>query len=237
MVYVLALRMIFFDDPWHRLWNDVLGAAKDTGFYATILITCVACNLSWGPWQGERWHIELAEGAKDWLRYGDAVLFILEKFLPRWLRDKGQSGSAELAKQNLSQMQDDVKTADYLTKKGVKVAIARWFSWMAAMAWWSQQWTCRLVIMVHLGIKLGFITEKNRQCILAGVTLKGPVQPASGDCSSCQDTMAQSKKEIDKLRDKCVNSLHVATMIHADETHPYREDVVVCDGTIARLVF
>ena len=31
--------------------------------------------------------------------------------------------------------------------------------------------------------------------------------------------MAHSKKELDKLRDRCVNSLHVATMIHADETH------------------
>ena len=158
LVYMLALRMVFFDDPWHRLWNDVLAAAKETGFYSTILITSIACNLSWGPWQGERWHIELAEGAKDWLRYGDTVLDILEKFMPRWLRDKGQSVTTESWKQTLQQMLDDIRTAEYLSKKGIKVAIARWFSWMEAMAWWTTQWTARLVIMVHLGMKLGFIT-------------------------------------------------------------------------------
>ena len=218
-LYVLQSREFPIDDIFHRLWNDLLASIKDAMLYSIILVTTMAMNLAWGPWQGEKWHVELIEGATRFFKAAKtgSTDWLLEKFLPKVLADLGLPLTDQARGEALDDLLKWLEKSGFLQKKGNKVAMARWFSWFKSMEWWSPQWNCRLIILVYLGVRLGFITEKNRECIVANLKSTG-VQSTSGDGVE-KETMHASKSQAAQLRDQCVNALHVTMLIHAKERY------------------
>ena len=65
--YKVRLRMIFIRDVFHREWNDVSLAVKHTGLWWVVLLSSLAFNLPFGPWDGSGWWEQLKEGARDLL--------------------------------------------------------------------------------------------------------------------------------------------------------------------------
>ena len=65
--YKVRLRMIFIRDVFHREWNDVSLAVKHTGLWWVVLLSSLAFNLPFGPWDGSGWWEQRKEGARDLL--------------------------------------------------------------------------------------------------------------------------------------------------------------------------
>ena len=47
------MREVSYPDLLHNLWNDTMAGIKSAGEYKIVLLTTVAANLPWGPFQGE----------------------------------------------------------------------------------------------------------------------------------------------------------------------------------------
>ena len=52
MLYHSNLRVIRIRDIFHREWNDVQLALKQAGLWWVVVLTSVAFNFVYGPWQG-----------------------------------------------------------------------------------------------------------------------------------------------------------------------------------------
>ncbi len=224
-LYFLKLRQISIPDPFHRLWNDTLSAARKAGFMGAILLTSITHNLAYGPWQNQKWFNELKESAQDYFQTAQHpeqdTLF--QSLLPHILRDRGvldpsdERGSPEAAWELL-------RTADFLFTKGPKTATSRWFSWMEAMSYWSVHWHSRLLFLLYLGVQLGYIDNQYIQQKLVALS---PAVAAAASTASSKDigegeSTAQSKSDLARLRDGCKNSLHLAALIHGNTTHLFR---------------
>eukprot|EP00969_Alexandrium_andersonii_P064766 2852551-Alexandrium_andersonii.AAC.1 len=88
------------------------------------------------------------------------------------------------------------------------------------MEWWAPQWNRRLMILVYLGLSLGFVSDGNRELILKGIghDCSASVQNLNSE-GTVKEPMQKSAADVAKLRDRCVNALHVAMLVHTEERY------------------
>ncbi len=232
----LNLRMMCVEDPWHRVWNDVLRAAKKAGYYGTILLTGICHNLSYGPWNGTKWFHEIYEASLDLSRLGLDGDPVIEKFCQRILKDEGKPGCLAYAPGGMEAVRQSILDATFLRVKGPRTATSRWFSWMDAMEWWSPQWSKRLVILLYIGLQMGYVTQDDTNLVVQALTSGGSAPSGQDKATTCGDhkeaaqaggsapstdaaPMRKNKADMQQLRDRCKKSLHVALMIHANDKH------------------
>ena len=65
LAYHVKLRILPVMDIFHREWNDVSLAAQRAGCWSAVLLSSLAMNVPFGPWDGCGWWEKLKEGACD----------------------------------------------------------------------------------------------------------------------------------------------------------------------------
>eukprot|EP00974_Lingulodinium_polyedra_P091879 8905535-Lingulodinium_polyedra.AAC.1 len=67
-------------DFYHREWNDVLGAVQQAWLRWVVLVSSVAFNLLYGPWEGSTWFQHKQEVVADLLAHTPASEPLSEAF-------------------------------------------------------------------------------------------------------------------------------------------------------------
>ena len=61
LIYGAGLRMWFFNDPFHRIWNDIKLALQEAGLWADVYERLHCENLPCGPFKSASWWREMQE--------------------------------------------------------------------------------------------------------------------------------------------------------------------------------
>ena len=151
LAYHKKLRVVGIRDIFHRQWNDVMNAIKAAGLWWAVLLTSVAFNLPYGPWQGSAWFGKLQEGAAHLLEHSPSGSKLTDALYAAMCNDRGEepTGAAAHRKQVL---RDNLRGKAF-ERKGPRVALKRWFSWLQAAAWHDECWHSRLLVILFLGMK------------------------------------------------------------------------------------
>ena len=219
------MRMFPLFDLCHRCHNDALNAVKEAGMHTSLLLTIIIFNLSYGPFKGQSFWEQQCDGAKELVGRCSQDDPLVLHYLPFILQEKGLVDDGSYTVESIK---EDLATATWLSVKGPRVAMSRWFTWRKAMRFWSAEWHLRLLLLTFFGLVDGWMnTAKSMAGMVA--SLKAP-QPRSS-FSSAKETTKESKAHADRLRDRCKNSMHLTAVVMSDERvlHDTRM-ILACTG-------
>jgi hypothetical protein len=210
LLYVKRLRMATWPDPWHRLWNDCMEGVKAAGFNLIIQLTTLCMNLPYGPWEGQKFFHEVAEAGADLLQLVDAEDPLLLDLAPQIAAELKASG--DFGDGQKEWMVQQLRDASFLNKKGAHISPTRWFDWNSHFATWAEEWSLRYMCLVFLGLQVGYLQRQSaKACILA---LRRRLHKGSGGSKSTK----QGQTEVQQVRDRCANGLHISCIIHGDKS-------------------
>ena len=152
LLYHMGLRVMAVRDVFHREWNDVQLAVKATGLWHVVLLSSLAFNLPYGPWDGSKWSHLMLEAARDLCAHEDVAGPLFSAFYELICQDRGETPSTLAHKQQALRELSDHRA---FLAKGPRTALRRWFSWMQSASWHDGCWHARLLACVYLGIRTG----------------------------------------------------------------------------------
>ena len=217
----LNISMVHFSDPYHRLWNDVKQAVKKSGLWLTVTMTTIAHNCAFGPWDNSKWWHAVKEAAADYFDLADASDPVFRAVLPRIFVDLGIVDCLE-QDTAMPEVWERIKASSFLRVHGSRTATCRWFNWNESQEWWDEQWHSRLLLLLHLGIEDGFLN--NQSLIDSAGNDEVEVRRHTGDDG---DGVAADKLTLAQMRDRCKNTVHLATKIHCHDTYITRARMIV----------
>ena len=241
MYYHLRLRVIGMRDIFHREGNDVLLALKSSGLWYVILITTVVFNLPCGPWDGAGWWHKLIESARDFVELCPDGSRLFDELYAGLCKDEGSTpygGTADRL-ERLRHLGDNVG----FQKKGPRVALRRWFSWIQSVLFHDAVWHSRAIAILSMGIASGVykaawdsplwsdgVVDRARPATGDGPQddeeeqkeeAKGAVEEAKkvaskdppADTEPADGQVKHSGHDVAGLRRKCRNTLYVAAVV------------------------
>lgn len=197
-------------DGLHRVHNDIYLGISASGNKPVVLLCTILFNLSWGPWASCSWFEQLKEEASAYWSTASSSDPIFQHLRERIRRHSGDCSEA-------ADFQTDEETfsalceSSFLLRKGSKVLLSRWGSWLKCMRSWAPQWHKRLLLLWVYGITHGFCKKG-----AAAVSLNGALRAVKD--SGRDTTMKAQKNEIRALRDKCANTMELALHLHNEES-------------------
>ena len=90
---------------------------------------------------------------------------------------------------------------------------------MCSMEFWSKNWHSRLLVLLYLGLRLGFLSKTK---LGEKLEVLAPAMSGASSQTAQEETTQKSKGDLQRLRDGCKNSLHLAAVVHASEVHLHR---------------
>eukprot|EP00974_Lingulodinium_polyedra_P062025 5987892-Lingulodinium_polyedra.AAC.1 len=128
-------------------------ALKATDQWWVVLLTSIAFNLPYGPWEGSAWYNRMREAAADLVAKTPSSDFLFSALYGPMCRDAGGEPSQDPAAK-LLKLQELCQSEGFL-KKGPRTALRRWFSWLQSATWHQQVWHSRLLTLIYAGVACG----------------------------------------------------------------------------------
>jgi hypothetical protein len=104
-------------------------------------------------------------------------------------------------------------------RKGPRVRLCIWSSWLEVAQDWDRLWHSRALIMIFVGIKVGYLQRGDA----ARLRVSRPKVSAK---DADEGSAAHSNKQVNALRSKAHNQLHAATLVMLDSRERRRARVI-----------
>jgi len=198
-------------DEMHRVHNDIYLGVSLAGLKSTVILCTILFNLSWGPWTNCSWFEQLRDEAATYFKIASPSDPIFQSMLASMQADSDSGSLAACGPDAAELTCDGLCEVSFLRKKGSRVLLSRWASWLKCMREWTPMWHSRSLLLLVYGITHGFA-----QKVASGFSLKAAL---SGSKAPGKDTqMKDQKEEVRKLRDKCSNTMELALHLHCEKT-------------------
>ena len=223
-IYHLKLRELPHRDPFHALWRVFINGVAEAGLRGVMLVTGLEANLSRGPWRGGGWAQNLKERAKDYFSMAGRQDPLFQSLVRRICMDIGDV-DAEIYPDVVDSIFDGLQHSEFLMCQGPAVQHSRWMSWQTAMDWLLPQRTKRLVILLFAGLQEGYLLKAAARLELKSLTSGGGLWKAAEGCTGATSSsaekapMAVERDKLDAIRDRCTNTMHVCTLIAANQRY------------------
>ena len=208
------LRCSVFWDPLHKIWRAIWMGVRRAGLYSAVLVGGIIANLERGPWSGEANYEVEKQAAMDLSRNDMKNDTLVWELLPRILRDRGEDPSSA-SSARAQEVVESLATAPWLQKKPIRVATTRWGSWHDAieqnlLPYFHE----KLLVLLAVGLLQGWLlTDRNKAQLLKSLVGKDVEAAASSSTGPMEkETVKQGAEQLQALRDRCKNSLHVSVM-------------------------
>ena len=213
LVNECKLRMMPFWDPFHGPWNDVNTAMDECGLKSSMLLSTIAHNLEYGPFDGQAFHrkmCETAEELKSLMNVNDPLLQYL------WPKICAEMGYEESQFEDKLQFLENLPTHEFLRVKGPRVCSSRWGTWCEADSFRAPYHHARLLVLLGMGLLEGWIKKDGYgQAVLEQMHEKAAAAATASSKDGRQST-SQARKDVSKIRDRCHNSCHVSAVVLMD---------------------
>ncbi len=128
------------------------------GVWDAVLNSPVLLNLPFGPWGGGAWFRKLAEGAVDFVQVADEGDPVLLLAWQRFARDAILDPNSE---SDFKEFVQGFHQRDIFRRRGTRVVLSRWFSWVRAAAEALPQRHELFAVLLYLGIRLGYVSDRS----------------------------------------------------------------------------
>ena len=217
----MKLRATPFFDPFHDPWRQLDISMAECGLKTSMILSSIGHNLDFGPWDGQAFWQQEKDTAAEVVALMGPDDPLLDFFWPRICWDLGLDPEADDAKEKYIK---ELKSFSWLKKKGPRVCMTRWGTWAEAHEFRAPYHHSRLLLLVALGLRAGWLTGRKPTDIamLQKLTAKAARTevPQAGSGSSTDPlpkaTTKQGRSEATKLREKCHNSCHVVAHVLSD---------------------
>lgn len=220
---VAGARVLRVLDPCHRHSNNVADAAIAAGLQVFRKEALALCNTNGGPWgeaaNYQRW-------VESTLEYLDSTDSSDELFMAMYAWMSRDMHKGILPSEFGSQHHKDFVRAEIrrtvLRGKGVMVRMNRWFAlWQqvrGVFGVWSIHLFCNVIMCIQRGI-IKHIDELSAFGAHAGgagsVSLSAGAFAQSSSAGQCRRQVKNGANDLDALRGKCANGMHLCTEILA----------------------
>lgn len=205
-------RLLPLRDDAHRLHNDCASAVRRAGYGVLIKCCELVCNLQYGPWGTMRFGEEVRSGKASFLDVLDDDDPLLASQRAHLEHDLGLEDAGAGFTEMLRAALED---ADFGHRKGPHLSTCRWLDYHRGARWLCPQWSLLHSVLAFIGLEAGWLRRgEDRPAVLE------PLRPRGGAAASSSaprpETTKAAKAELDTMRDRCKNSLHVACAILSD---------------------
>lgn len=208
-LYKLKLAAVSLGDVSHRIWNDTKLALGSVGLLPVVHLMKTIYNMSYGPWNQQKWHIECAEAAEEYAATVEhsSGCPLFEQLWPLICRDRGECDKICDAAHREAVFQE-ISQGSPWRLKGRKVSLTRWFAWIDAASGYDGNWHSKLLHIVYVGMKTGVLKDKVDCSFIVEKmkTYKKGREPEKG-------SVASGATEISSFRDASRNTLHMAALV------------------------
>ena len=239
MMYSQGLRLIGIRDIYHREWNDTQLALKASGLWSLVLLTTVAFNFVYGPWNGSKFFSELQEACQDFAKRTNCSSPLFEVLYSEIAAEQGLRATGSLAQKQ--KVLTALPKSRGLRTRGPRVAMRRWFSWIEAATWHSECWWSRVLILAYAGVRSGLFHSLDDCPLLqdgqvptsappdasdeakavasaahtvASASASSAAAPPEATAATSDERLVKGKtKEEQELRRECKNTMYVALAI------------------------
>eukprot|EP00971_Amphidinium_carterae_P253115 5025348-Amphidinium_carterae.3 len=225
------LNVMLQRDEYHRYHNDFHNALQSSQLYSRYVESLAFLNINYGPWSSAVFFNEVlgaCECASSCLDPQDSLLLLM---WPRILEDGASldgAGGIEGFEDSESGRKEwllSLPSRASIRRKGMKTSTSRWFSWTGAFNDMDREYHSKLFGLAVVGLTKGWLKSKEDLFKPASREQRGQKRKAEEDelggsasaaTSSKSNSWAEARKELQDMRQRCHNSLHLACQLMAD---------------------
>ena len=237
MNYLCHFRKLFtlhVKDPGHRNWNDVWAALGDAQLSKTAMLMLNLYNSKWGPWNRSGWFAKLQEAAKTLSENLGPNDPLLQVFMPGILADARRHESENTEQERAAFLKS---LPELVSSKGPKASESRFFSIVHAHQHLDGMWSAQSFLYCACCLLQGWASHADDLWSPTGcaqdLAVQKKVQAESSEGHMSKKTAKSlAKDEMDELRKKSKNSLHMLTkmMVDPDMKSVARIIAYVCEA-------
>lgn len=208
LTYSLRLNMFTHFDTSHRLWNDCKDALAENGHWHFVVLSIIAMNLDYGPWDGSEFFGRASMTLKHFVANAGPDHPLFQAFAADIAKDSGADMSGDAA--SLAALFKTLDGHPAFSKKNPRVALSRWFGWFDSACELLKHFSTRHMVYIWLCVTHGYGRMSEHGWLLCDDpgNNKAKVGPAEASDST---PMVRSNESVDTMRSRCRNTLHLVT--------------------------
>jgi hypothetical protein len=213
LIYHVGLSICVVNDPSHRVYNDLCLAIKACNLWWVVVLTRVAFNMSYGPFDGGAWLAQakssVSELFKHLRRHDPLKHFFLNNIAgDHGLEDRLREDGME------EELLSRVQYSDAFRRKNEHCALARWMSWISCAVAYLPSWHSRLWVYLWWGLTHGWARKGAGGNPIVRPLTKRARNDADDDM--VEQTMRERDESDESMWKRCKNTMHVVIHILAD---------------------
>jgi hypothetical protein len=206
----------------HDVYNSIGKAIKRAGLWMVVLEIAFLCNYTFGPFKSHGFFQSFVEGAKNCFAFvGKDSDMWKEWFYKPIAKDHGLFDPETFGTtEHSSMVYQTAKDDPMIYNSGDMVKLSRWGSiWDRYKEKLKEQWSTKLMVNVVNGLEHGWFAcseDLKLFAMRAGSVTTISSTTVGGGRLPMDRRVSQSSEVINKLKAKCTNTPHVATVILAN---------------------
>lgn len=196
-------------DEMHRVHNDIFAAVRAANLRPQVMLCTILLNLSWGPWASCSWYTRLQEEASAYFSSATHEDPLFRHLVARIKMDDPDFCEALDTDAASEEVFNSLCESGSLLRKGKKVHMSRWGSWLQCMAQWAPLRNRRTLLLLVYGLSHGFCKKVTTKLKVGGAL-------SSAASSDVKKTMRGQQDEVRALRDSCSNAMQLALRLHSE---------------------
>ena len=203
LLYCVKIRLVIIYDLSHREKNDIKLAIAEANYKNVVDETSLMFNLDYGPWDSAVWFSLTVEGALEMIKTlppNDKMVQFFSPLMPT------------------PDWQSSIDSASFMEKKVPRMRSVRFFGWMKTAKVFVKEWFLKVMVWIFIGVQLGYFKDaKQFLCIYKRL----PANVAANEDGP------ELPPELQALRKKCKNNLHIAACVGSNESRYYETQQLI----------
>lgn len=220
------IRGTFLPDPLHMAWGDVKNAVEDAGLGHVKLEAILLFSFASGPWKGAAFFQNVKDASLDFFHGlpGQKADELFSLMYDDICKDLGLCCTAEYGTpEHMKYVREQASQCSVFQKKGEKVKLSRFFSFIRKAREFESCWWSLACVLLYTGMLSRWWSGLDETPLYShhrGPAAEGGVLGLGAGAAAhapppegAQPGVAASNFEIEELRARCKNTLHVASTI------------------------
>ena len=217
-------------DPLHDDWNGLQSAAAEASVWLAWLERAATLNMPFGPWWKDSFFQDLKNNGTTILSELSTDDRVFQTLYKRAATEMDMLNCETFGTMEHKQaVLDKLRTSRFLTRRGRKVRMGRWFSLPDRNAERRGELMPTLVVLIHVGVRRGFWKTLDESPLFASDEPKVncqaervPAVAAAAEASrvasqSKKETVASSNRQLQNLQKDSQNKLDFVAKILSNE--------------------
>ena len=228
----LNLRILWFRDPFHRYWRDLLMALQEANLWTDILERMHIMNIPTGPWKSARWWRDITDALAEHFSKYDHCNPLFRAMLPELSAEARSNGfgtdTPEGSRASERSAWLYLRSASVLNRKGFKVKTKTWFEVINRMHAHNKEYYAWLYALCVLCKAQGHFKTLADMPVFGADLPPALVSVLPGDAlANAKSKAGAAGQKLRSLHARCANACVVAALCQGQRSAMHRSRLIV----------